>query len=57
MAQNNLKLAPETEQKLCDLVADHCHTKGFALGDGAILHLHETQPKEKGVLEDRKSVV
>ena len=54
MAQNNLKLAPETERQLCDLVADHCHTKGFSLSDGAVLHLHETQPKEKGLLDGLK---
>jgi hypothetical protein len=54
MGQNNLKLDPNTERQLCDLVADHCHQKGFTLSDGAVLHLHETLPKEKGVLDSLK---
>lgn len=54
MGEPTVKLDLHTELKLCDLLADECHSKGFALRDGALLHLHETQPKEKGVLDSLK---
>ncbi len=55
MGSNNLKLDLDTERQLCDLISDHCHAKGFTLTDGAVLHLHDLQPKEKGVLDSLKS--
>lgn len=45
----------ETERHLSDLLLDHSHTKGFTLRDGAELHLHETIPKEKSLLDDIKA--
>jgi len=50
-----LKLDLHTERQLCDLLADECHTRGFTLRDGAELRLHDTDPKEKSVLDDLKS--
>lgn len=48
------KLDLQTEQQLCDVLADHCHTKGFSLRDGAELPLREAVPKEKSVLDSLK---
>jgi hypothetical protein len=55
MPTPTLKLDLDTERQLCDLLADQSHTRGFTLREGAELHLHETQPKEKNVLDGLKS--
>lgn len=55
MGEPNLKLDLHTEQQLCDVLADHCHAKGFSLRDGAELRLRDTNPKEKSVLDSLKS--
>jgi hypothetical protein len=54
MPDQTLKLDPHLELKFCDVLADECHTRGFTLRDGAELHLDETNPKQKGVLDDLK---
>lgn len=55
MPDRTLKLDLHTETKLCDLLADECHTRGFTLRDGAELRLHETNVKQKTVLDDLKA--
>ncbi len=52
MPTPTLKLDPLTERQLYDLLAEELATKGFSLSDGAELHLHESNPKQKSVLDD-----
>ncbi len=55
MGENRLQLDPHTERQFCELLADECHSKGFALRDGAVLHLHEMQRKQKSVMDGLKN--
>jgi hypothetical protein len=55
MSDTGLQLDAHTERQLCDLISDVCHSRGFSLRDGAVLHLRETQAKEKGVADALKT--
>ncbi len=54
MGEKKLQLDLHTERQFCDLLLDECQSKGFALRDGATLHLHELQPKQKTVIDALK---
>ncbi|MBK8256872.1 MAG: hypothetical protein IPK82_29895 [Polyangiaceae bacterium] len=54
MPSEVLSLEPETERRLCEVLQDRCHSRGFHLRDGAELRLDQMDPKEKSVLDDLK---